>query len=59
MQDIKNIFLAWFSTATGLLAAANDRLTLTIISIIVLPIVFFVIGKTVDVLLQIYLHRRK
>jgi hypothetical protein len=59
MQDVKNITLAWFSTATGLLAAANDRLTLTIISVIVLPIVFFVVGKTVDVLLQIYLHRRK
>jgi hypothetical protein len=59
MQDIKNIVLAWFSTATGLLAVATDRLTLTVISVIVLPIVFFLIGKTVDVLLQIYLHRRK
>ncbi|QQS32112.1 MAG: hypothetical protein IPM50_10555 [Acidobacteriota bacterium] len=46
MQDVKNIILAWFSTATGLLAAATDRLTLTVVSVVVLPILFFVIGKT-------------
>jgi hypothetical protein len=31
---------------------------LSILSAVVLPIVFFSIGKTVDVLVQIYLKRR-
>jgi hypothetical protein len=58
MNDIKNILLAWFSSATSVFAAIEMRDLITILSAIVLPVVLFTIGKTVDVLLQIYLKRR-
>ncbi|MDI1242971.1 MAG: hypothetical protein PSX80_13735 [bacterium] len=59
MNDIKNIFIAWISTSTSLLAAIELKTVVSILSAIVLPIVFFSIGKTVDVLLQIYLKKRE
>lgn len=58
MNDTKNILLAWASTSTSLFAAIETRTWITVISAIVLPIVFFAIGKTVDVLLQIYFRRK-
>jgi hypothetical protein len=58
MNDIKNIFIAWISTSTSLFAAIELKTVLSILSAVVLPIVFFTIGKTVDVLVQIYLKRR-
>ena len=58
MNDTKNILLAWASTATPIAAAIDTRTWITLISAIVLPIVFFAIGKTVDVLLQIYFRRK-
>ena len=54
MNDIKNIFIAWISTSTSLFAAIELKTVLSILSAVVLPIVFFSIGKTVDVLVQIY-----
>lgn len=57
MNDTKNILLAWFSTASTILATL-DTAWISVVSAIVLPIVFFAIGKTVDVLLQIYLRDR-
>jgi len=59
MNDIKNIFIAWISTSTSLFAAIELKTVLSILSAVVLPIVFFSIGKTVDVLVQIYLKRRE
>lgn len=59
MNDAKNIFIAYFSTATSLFAAIETRTLITIVSAVVLPIVFFAVGKTVDVLLQIYLHKTR
>lgn len=59
MHDFKNIFLAWISSITSVFAAIEAKTLITIISAIVLPIVFFTIGKTVDVLLQIYFRERK
>jgi len=59
MNDIKNIFIAWISTSTSLFAAIELKTVLAILSAVVLPVVFFSIGKTVDVLLQIYLKRRE
>ena len=59
MNDIKNIFIAWISTSTSLFAAIELKTVLAILSAVVLPIVFFAIGKTVDVLLQIYLKNRQ
>ncbi|MEO5858670.1 MAG: hypothetical protein ABIR33_06950 [Pyrinomonadaceae bacterium] len=58
MNDIKNIFIAWISTSTSLFAAIELKTVLAIVSAVVRPIVFFSIGKTVDVLLQIYLKKR-
>ena len=57
MQDIKNFYLAWVSSIP-VLAAIESRTLITIISAIILPIVFFAIGKTADILLQIYLQNK-
>ena len=57
MQDIKNFYLAWVSSIP-FLAAIESSMLITIISAIVLPIVFFTIGKTADILLQIYLQNK-
>lgn len=59
MHDFKNIFIAWVSTASSIFAAIEMKTLMTIVSAIVLPIVFFTIGKTVDVALQIYLRTRE
>ncbi|MBK9163657.1 MAG: hypothetical protein IPM21_07050 [Acidobacteria bacterium] len=59
MNDLKNILLAYFAAATSVFAAIETRTLVTIISAIVLPILFFAIGKAIDVGLQIYLHGRK
>ncbi len=59
MNDTKNILLAWISSLTWVFAAIETRTWITIISAIIRPMVFFSIGKTVDVLLQIYLRKEK
>jgi len=56
MNDIKNITLAWTSTLGTLLATVDSY---QLISAIVLPVLLFAIGKTVDVFLQIYLNSKK
>jgi hypothetical protein len=58
MNDSKNILLAWISSASVFFEAIETRTLITIISAIVLPILFFAIGKTVDVLLQIHFRNR-
>ena len=58
MNDTKNILLAWISSVTSVFAAIEARTWITIISARVLPIVFFAVGKTIDVYLQIYFRRR-
>ncbi|HEV8591919.1 MAG TPA: hypothetical protein VGQ55_07430 [Pyrinomonadaceae bacterium] len=59
MHDFKNILLAWISSASTIFAAVDGGNSLYIVSAIILPIVFFTLGKTIDVLLQIYLDRQK
>lgn len=59
MNDTKNILLAWISSLTSVFAAIETRTWITIISAIVLPIVFFTIGKAIDVWLQIYFRRER
>ena len=59
MNDTKNILLAWISSISSVFAAIEARTWITIISAVVLPIVFFTVGKTVDVLLQIHFQRRE
>jgi hypothetical protein len=58
MHDTKNFFIAYISSVFPLYAAAEHTDLIPIVSAIVLPAVFFMIGKSVDVLVQIYLHRR-
>jgi hypothetical protein len=58
MNDTKNILLAWISSLTSIFTAVETRELVTMISAIVLPVMFFTIGKTIDVLLQIYLKRK-
>jgi len=58
MNDTKNIFLAWVSSITSLMAALETRDVITIVSAIVLPVIFFTVGKSIDVLLQIHLRKR-
>ncbi|MFN2502149.1 MAG: hypothetical protein ABR530_09070 [Pyrinomonadaceae bacterium] len=59
MNDTKNILLAWVSSISSVFAAIEARTWITVISAIVLPILFFTVGKTVDVLLQLHFNRRK
>lgn len=59
MNDIKNFLLAYFSTVSSVFAAVETRTLITIISAIVLPILFFSIGKTIDVLVQIHLNKKR
>ena len=59
MQDFKNIFIAWISTSTSIAAAIEMKTVLAILSAVVLPIVFFTLGKAVDVAVQVYFRRRE
>ncbi len=59
MHDFKNILLAWISSISSIFTAIEAKTLITIISAIVLPIIFFTIGKTVDVLVQVYFRKRE
>jgi len=59
MNDTKNILLAWISSVSSVFTAIEARTWITLISAIVMPVVFFTLGKAVDVLLQIYFKRRE
>lgn len=59
MHDFKNIFIAWVSTASSVFAAIEMKTLMTILSAVVLPVIFFTIGKTVDVVVQMYFKRRE
>ena len=58
MNDTKNILLAWVSAGTTLLPNVSDGL-MPLVSAVVLPILFFAIGKTVDVVVQLYINRKR
>ena len=57
MQDIKNFYLAWISSMP--LIVLTSSTLITVISAIILPLVCFALGKTADILVQIYLHNRQ
>ena len=59
MHDIKNITLAWISSASSIAAAIDEKTLISIISAIILPVVFFTLGKTIDIALQVYLRRNE
>ncbi|HTH52275.1 MAG TPA: hypothetical protein VL501_10095 [Pyrinomonadaceae bacterium] len=58
MSDTKNILLAWVSAGTTLLTNLSDGV-MPLVSAVVLPIIFFAVGKTVDVLVQLYINRNR
>ena len=58
INDTKNILLAWVSAGTTLLSNVSDGL-MPLVSAVVLPILFFAIGKTVDVVVQLYINRKR
>ena len=58
MNDTKNILLAWVSAGTTLLTNVSDGL-MPLVSAVVLPILFFAVGKTVDVLVQLYVNHKR
>jgi hypothetical protein len=59
MHDIKNITLAWISSASSIAAAIDEKTLISIISAIILPVVFFTLGKTIDIALQFYFRKRE
>jgi len=59
MNDTKNILLAWISSLSSVLTALEAGTWTTLLSAVVLPITFFVIGKAIDVALQVYFRRKE
>ena len=59
MHDLKNILLAWVSSVSAVFTAIEGREVITIISAIVLPTLFFLLGKTADVVVQFYFRLRE
>jgi len=57
MHDLKNILLAWLSAAPTFMAVDQGNI-FTIVSAIVLPTIFFLLGKAVDVGVQVYFRNR-
>jgi hypothetical protein len=58
MNDLKNLTLAWVSSTSSVFAAVEAKTRMTVMSAVILPIIFFALGKTVDVIVQVYLRRR-
>ena len=59
MHDLKNILLAWVSAAPTFMAAVDGGNIMTIVSAIILPTIFFLLGKAVDVGVQVYFREKK
>ena len=59
LNDVKNLLLAAVSYGTNFIFGIEFNTWITIASAIVLPCVFFGIGKTADILLQLHLAKRK
>ena len=52
MNDLKNLTLAWVSSTSSVFAAVEAKTWMTVTSAVILPIIFFALGKTVDVIVQ-------
>lgn len=57
MNDVKNLTLACISSTSSMFAAIETRTLITITSAIVLPVIFFAIGKAIDVAVQVMLRK--
>ena len=58
MNDIRNLTLAWACTTTCFAAAVETGALISVISSIILPVVFFALGKAIDLTARYYLTRR-
>jgi len=59
MNDIKNLTIAFSASMSSVLAAMEMRNVIAILSAVVLPVIFFAVGKAIDIALQIHLDRRR
>ncbi|MGH9819844.1 MAG: hypothetical protein ACRD43_06715 [Pyrinomonadaceae bacterium] len=59
MHDLKNILLAWVSAAPTFVAVIDGGSIVTIVSAIILPTIFFLLGKAVDVGVQFYFRQKR
>lgn len=58
-DNVVNGVIAGISGIPGVFAMTIEPTTLVLISSIGMPLVLFFIGKTIDVVVRIYLDRRK
>lgn len=59
MDNLKTSIISLFPSSPAFYFALESPTALTIITSIVLPILFFIISKTVDVAVQIYFKNKK
>ncbi len=57
-SNVNNITISSLSGMPALFVAVESQTALSIASAVVLPVLFFILGKTADILLQIYLKKR-
>lgn len=58
MNDMKNMLIAYLSSVSTIFTAIETGTLITVFSAIVLPILFFTVGKAIDVMLQLHLKGR-
>ena len=58
MNDMKNMLIAYISSVSTIFTAIETGTLITVFSAIVLPILFFTVGKAIDVMLQLHLKGR-
>jgi len=58
-NSMKNAFFGWLYSSPAMLLAIDAQTAITIVSAVILPLVFFAVGKFIDVKVQIYLQRQK
>lgn len=59
MNDLKSLVITAIPSSPAFYAAFSAPSTWTIITSIILPVVLFILSKTVDVLVQIYFKRKQ
>ncbi|MEW6362817.1 MAG: hypothetical protein ACK42A_09415 [Pyrinomonadaceae bacterium] len=58
-NDAKNALIAFSASTSAWLEALGGEAGYRTVAAVILPIIFFVVGKTIDVLVQLYLGRRR
>lgn len=59
MENFKSTVLSAFPTVPAFLLAVESPSRTSVLVTIILPILFFTVSKTVDVLMQIYFRRQE